>query len=70
LELLENGAISLQFNATPHHHRDMQNLAQYYSKEVFAYPPYSPELAPCDYWLFACVIELLLREKDLNQETI
>jgi len=59
LELLENGVISLQDNATPHHNRDVQNLVQCYGREVLAYSLYSPDLAPCDYWLFACVTELL-----------
>jgi len=70
LELLENGVTSLQDNATPHHHRDVQNLVQCYGREVLAYSLYSPDLAPCDYWLFACVIELLRGEKDLNRKTI
>jgi histone-lysine N-methyltransferase SETMAR len=59
LELLENGVISLRDNATSHHHRDMQNPVQCCGREVLAYPPYSPDLAPCDYWLFTCVTELL-----------
>ena len=62
LELLENGVISLQDNATSHHHRDVQNPVQCCGREVLAYPPYSPDLAPCDYCLFACVTELLQRK--------
>ena len=35
--------------------------------EVLAHPPYSPDLAPCDYWLFACVKEHL-QGKQFNPE--
>jgi histone-lysine N-methyltransferase SETMAR len=49
-ELLKCGAILLQDNATPHRHRDVQNLVQRWGWKVSAHPPYSPDLAPCDYW--------------------
>jgi histone-lysine N-methyltransferase SETMAR len=51
-ELLERGAILLQDNTTTHRHRDMQNLVQHWGLEVLAHPSYSPNLTPCDYWLF------------------
>jgi histone-lysine N-methyltransferase SETMAR len=66
-ELLERGAISLQDNATPHCHRGVQNLVQRWGWEVLAHPPYSPDLAPCDYWLFSCVEEHL-RGKQFQSE--
>jgi histone-lysine N-methyltransferase SETMAR len=56
-ELLECGAIFLQDNATPHRLCDVQNLVQRW--EVLAHPPFSPDLAPCDYWLFSHVKEHL-----------
>jgi histone-lysine N-methyltransferase SETMAR len=68
LELLEHGAIFFQDNATPHHARDVQNLVQCWVREVLAHPPYSPDLAPCDYWLLACLKELL-RGKRFELET-
>jgi histone-lysine N-methyltransferase SETMAR len=40
----------LQDNATHLRHRDVQNLVQRWGWEVLAHPPYSPDLAPCDYW--------------------
>ena len=58
-ELLESGVILLQEDATPHRHRDVQNLVQQWGWEVFELPPYSPGLAPCDYRLFALVKEHL-----------
>ena len=51
---LEHGVILLQDNATPHCHRDVQNLVQCLDWEVLVHPPYSPDLTPCDYRLFAC----------------
>jgi transposase len=49
----------LQDHATSHHHCDVQNLVQGWGWEVLALPLYSPDLAPYDYWLFACVKEHL-----------
>ena len=66
-ELLERGAILLQDNVTPHRHRDVQNLEQRCGWEVLAHPPYSPDLAPCDYWLFSHVKEHL-RGKGFDSE--
>jgi histone-lysine N-methyltransferase SETMAR len=66
-ELLELGAILLQDNATPHRHLDLQNLEQRWGWEVLAHPPYSPDLAPCDYWLFSRVKEHL-RGKGFDSE--
>jgi hypothetical protein len=45
--------------STPHYHHDVQNVVQCWGWEVLAYPPYSPNLAPCDSWLFAHVKEQL-----------
>jgi histone-lysine N-methyltransferase SETMAR len=69
-ELLERGAILLQENATPHRHRDVQNLMQRSGWEVLAHPPYSPDLAPCDYWLFSCVKEHLQGKRVDSEDDI
>jgi histone-lysine N-methyltransferase SETMAR len=66
-EPLERGAILLQDNATPHRHHDVQNLVQRWGWVVLAHPPYSPDLAPCDYWLFSRV-KKHLREKRFQSE--
>ena len=58
-EMLEHGVILLQDNATPHCHRDVQNLVQCLDWEVLVHPPYSPDLTPFDYRLFACEKEHL-----------
>lgn len=54
-EMLEQGAILLQDNSAPHHHCDVQILAQCWDWEVVAHPSYSPDLALYDYQLFECV---------------
>jgi hypothetical protein len=68
-ELLEHGVILLQDNAALHRHRDVQNLVQLSGWMVLAHPPYSQDLAQCDYWLFACVKEHLW-VNNLIQKTI
>ena len=57
-ELLEHGVILLKDSAAPHHH-DVRNLLYRRGWNVLAHAPYSPDLAPCDYWLFARVKEHL-----------
>jgi histone-lysine N-methyltransferase SETMAR len=54
-QLLEHGAILLQDNATPHRHRNVQNLVQRWGWNVLAHPPYSPDFVPYDYWSFSRV---------------
>jgi histone-lysine N-methyltransferase SETMAR len=69
-ELLERGAILLQHNATPHRHRDVQNLVQRWGWEVLAHPPYSPDLTPCDYWLFSRVKKHLQGKRFQSEDDI
>jgi hypothetical protein len=58
-ELLEHDVILLQDNAILYRHHYMQNLMKQWDWEVLAHPPYSPDLATCDYLLFARVKEHL-----------
>ena len=37
----------------------MQNLVQHWGWNALAHPSYSPDLTPCDYWLFEHVKEHL-----------
>jgi len=46
-EVLENGVILLQDNATPYHHRDVQSLVERWGWEVLGHRPNFPDLAPC-----------------------
>jgi len=41
----------LQDNARPHIHSDVINYLTEEGIEIMPHPPYSPDLAPCDYWL-------------------
>jgi transposase len=61
-KLLQHDVILLQDNAMPHRHHYVQNLVQQWGWEVLAHPPYFPDLATCDYWLFAHVKEHLWGE--------
>jgi hypothetical protein len=68
--MLESGVIVLQDNATPHCHYDVQNLVQRWSWEVLEHPLYSPDLTPCDYWLFPCVKEHLQGKRFESEDNI
>jgi hypothetical protein len=57
-ELPEHGVILLQDSSAPQHH-DVRNLLQHRGWDVLAHAPYCPDLAQCDYWLFARVKEHL-----------
>jgi histone-lysine N-methyltransferase SETMAR len=59
----------LEDNATIHHHRDVQNLVQW-GWEVLAHPPYSPDLALYDYWLFSRVKEHLWGKRFESEDDI
>ena len=48
----------------------MQNLVQQWHWEVLAHSPYSLDLTPCDYWLFACVKEHLWTKQFESEDGI
>ncbi|GBM72519.1 hypothetical protein AVEN_263464-1 [Araneus ventricosus] len=50
--MLNDGVILLHDNARPHTARKTQELLQKFKWEVWSHPPYSPDLAPSDYFLF------------------
>lgn len=39
-------------NARPHVHSTVNNFLQEHGMILVKHPPYSPDLAPCDFWLF------------------
>ena len=41
----------LHDNGPPHVHRDAVDYLTEEGIEIFPHPPYSPDLAPCDFWL-------------------
>ena len=50
-DLLQRGVILHQDNATAHKAKLVQEILQNLSTETLAHHPYSPDLAPCDFWL-------------------
>ncbi|GBN10241.1 Histone-lysine N-methyltransferase SETMAR [Araneus ventricosus] len=51
--MLSSGVVLLQDNARPHTAVATTILLQRFGWEVFDHPPYSPDLAPSDFHLFA-----------------
>ncbi|CAF3885412.1 unnamed protein product [Rotaria sp. Silwood1] len=45
----------LHDNARPHIHSDVINYLTEEDINIMPHPPYSPDLAPCDYWLNDCI---------------
>jgi transposase len=50
--MLTYGVMLLHENVHPHTAACTQALLDHFSWELFDHPPYSPDLAPCDYHLF------------------
>lgn len=46
------GLLLLDDNASPHRTPDVIKYVQDMGMQIIDHPPYSPDLAPCDYWLF------------------
>lgn len=42
----------LHDNARPHVHSNVRNFLEENGIKLIKHPPYSPDLAPCDFWLF------------------
>ena len=42
----------LHDNARPHVHKNVRNFLENQGIGLVEHPPYSPDLAPCDFWLF------------------
>ena len=42
----------LHDNARPHVHKNVDNFLRENGIIKIQHPPYSPDLAPCDFWLF------------------
>jgi [histone H3]-lysine36 N-dimethyltransferase SETMAR len=50
--LLSSGVVFLHDNARPHAAQKTKDLLGQFKWDVFSHPPYSPDLAPSDYFLF------------------
>jgi histone-lysine N-methyltransferase SETMAR len=51
--MLTYGVVLLHDNAHPHTAAYTQALLEHFNWVVFDHPPYSPDLAPSDYYLLA-----------------
>ncbi len=51
-------------NGRPHVHKDVSNYLESEGIIVIPHPPYSPDLSPCDFWLFDFVKENLTDQDD------
>ena len=66
-EKVKNGWILHHDNAPAHTARLTQECLQELNVSVLPHPPYSPDLAPCDFWLFP-TIKNSLRGKRLSSD--
>ena len=46
-------------NASPHTAKIVKDYLEEQGLQVFPHPPYSPDIAPCDFWLFPTLKERL-----------
>lgn len=54
----------LHDNAKPHKHYNTVSFIESNGIQIIDHPPYSPDLAPCDYWLFDYIKQRLNDEPD------
>lgn len=52
----------------PHVHSNVHNFLKSKGMKTIDHPPYSPDLAPCDYWLFDYIKDRL--DDEINAETL
>jgi len=57
-------------NARPHTAPAMQNLITTFGWEQFDHPPYSPDLAPSDFYLFLHLKSFLLGQRFLDDSEV
>ena len=63
-----HGLKLLHDNARPHIHSNTINFIQSNGVTIIDHPPYSPDLAPSDYWLFDYIKHHL--DTELNEQTL
>ena len=67
--LLDEGVI-LHDNASPHFKRCVVEMLAQWEWEVLSHPPYSPDMSPCDFFLFAAIKEPLRGQRFQSEEAI
>jgi histone-lysine N-methyltransferase SETMAR len=50
--MLADGVVLLHENSRPHTAARPRALLEHFNWELFDHPPYSPDIAPSDYYLF------------------
>ena len=61
----------LHDNARPHTHKNVHNFLESQGIALIDHPPYSPDLAPCDFWLFDLIkfnLPYQVNEEDIELE--
>ena len=53
-------------NARPHVHSTVNNFIKEHGMILMKHPPYSPDLAPCDFWLFDYIKARLVDYNDVQ----
>ena len=68
---LSRGIVPLDDNARPHIARQTRALlGEQFYWDIFEHPPYSPDLAPSDFFLFPKVKERLADKRFTNDEDL
>ena len=68
--LLDEGVILLHDNASPHFKRCVVEMLAQWEWEVLSHPPYSPDMSPCDFFLFAAIKEPLRGQRFQSEEAV
>ena len=64
------GVILLHDNASPHRRQDVVNKLIAWDWEIMPHPAYSPDLSPCDNFLFPKLKKPLLGHRSHKEEEI
>jgi transposase len=67
--MLRSSEVLLQDNACPQTAAYTQALLEHFNWEMTDHPPYSPDLAPCDYHLFT-YLKNWLRSQCFNNNEV
>ena len=69
-DLLQRGVILHQVNTPAHKAELVKEILQKLNIETLAHPPYSPDLTPCDFWLFPVLKDSLGGTRYKNREEL
>ena len=65
----KSGLTNIKFhhdNAKPHVHSSVKKYLESQNLTIIRHPPYSPDLAPCDFWLFDYIKRHLIDQLDVQ----